>query len=115
MLSESACANYKSQLTENGFFVWRNLFNEALIDQYLLSLVTFEHDNGINSTLRSNARIDEAISIERSTDINFDELLLKIRNGKGGKERLVPQGFESLQVHQNKTGSTLCPLLCPAA
>jgi integrase/recombinase XerD len=44
--------------------------------------------------LDTGIRIDEAISIERSTDINLDDLLLKIRNGKGGKERMVPHSMQ---------------------
>ncbi|MEQ1885177.1 MAG: tyrosine-type recombinase/integrase [Bryobacteraceae bacterium] len=40
--------------------------------------------------LDTGVRIDEALSIERSTDINLDELLLKVKNGKGRKERRIP-------------------------
>jgi integrase/recombinase XerD len=40
--------------------------------------------------LDTGVRIDEALSVERSVDIDLDDLVLKIRHGKGGKERLIP-------------------------
>jgi len=40
--------------------------------------------------LDTGVRVDEALSVERSRDINLDELLLKFRNGKGRKERHIP-------------------------
>jgi integrase/recombinase XerD len=44
--------------------------------------------------LDTGIRIDEALSIERLEDINLDQLLLKIRQGKGGKERLIPLSMQ---------------------
>ncbi len=40
--------------------------------------------------LDTGIRIDEALSIERAEDVNLDQLVVKIRNGKGGKERVNP-------------------------
>jgi integrase/recombinase XerD len=40
--------------------------------------------------LDTGIRINEALSIERSRDVDLDQLLVKIREGKGGKERVVP-------------------------
>ena len=40
--------------------------------------------------LDAGCRIAEALSIDRQTDLSLDDLLLKVRNGKGRKERLIP-------------------------
>jgi integrase/recombinase XerD len=48
--------------------------------------------------LDTGARIDEALSVERHTDIDWDQLLLKIRQGKGGRARVVPISIQLRKV-----------------
>ena len=40
--------------------------------------------------LDTGLRIDEALSLDRSRDLDLDNLLLTVRDGKGGKGRVVP-------------------------
>lgn len=40
--------------------------------------------------LDTGLRIDEALSLDRETDIDLDQLVLRVRCGKGGKGRVVP-------------------------
>ena len=40
--------------------------------------------------LDTGLRIDEALSLDRETDIDLENLLLTVRDGKGGKGRVVP-------------------------
>jgi integrase/recombinase XerD len=48
--------------------------------------------------LDTGIRIDEALSIERSTDIDWDQLLLMIRQGKGARQRVVPFSLQLRKV-----------------
>jgi integrase/recombinase XerD len=40
--------------------------------------------------LDTGLRIDEALNLDRSSDIDLDQLLIKVRCGKGAKGRVVP-------------------------
>lgn len=64
--------------------------------------------------LDTGVRINEALSIERSPDVDLDQLLLKIRQGKGGKERVVPFSlqmrrmfFRYMERHRPEYGDLL--------
>ena len=48
--------------------------------------------------LDTGLRIDEALSLDRSEDIDLDELLLTVRDGKGGKGRVVPLSLAGRRV-----------------
>jgi integrase/recombinase XerD len=55
-------------------------------------------------------RLNEALSLQRS-DLDFDNLLIHIRDGKGGKERIVPISlamrkvlYKYVQKHTSVTG-----------
>ena len=48
--------------------------------------------------LDTGLRIDEALSIDRETDIDLEQLLLTVRDGKGGKGRIVPMSLAGRRV-----------------
>lgn len=63
--------------------------------------------------LDTGSRIDEVLSVERK-DVDLDNLLLKIREGKGAKERVVPISiqmrkmlFRYIQKHKPLTTDLL--------
>ena len=48
--------------------------------------------------LDTGLRIDEALSIDRETDIDLEQLLLTVRDGKGGKGRIVPMSLAGRRI-----------------
>jgi integrase/recombinase XerD len=70
---------------------------EAFNDQHVSRLVGFRPENRQQARvhtiacliLDSGARIDEALSIERK-DVDLDNLIVRIREAKGGRQRVVP-------------------------
>jgi site-specific recombinase XerD len=70
--------------------------------------------------LDTGLRIDEALSVT-TEDLDFDNLLLTVRNGKGRKDRIVPVSVETrkvlwsyARVRANTTGACGSPLWFPS-
>jgi site-specific recombinase XerD len=78
---------------------------EVFNDQHVSRLVSFKPENRHESRvhtiacliLDTGARIDEALSIERK-DIDLDNLIIRIREAKGGKQRVVPMSTHLRKV-----------------
>jgi integrase/recombinase XerD len=64
--------------------------------------------------LDTGLRINEALSLKRATDIDLDQAVIVVRNGKGGKSRAVPIShqlrrllFKFTERHQPEYGDLL--------
>jgi integrase/recombinase XerD len=93
------------------------VFNDAQIRRLVSLKPSNKSETRIHTiacfVLDTGARVDEALSVERK-DVDFDNLIVRIREGKGGKQRVVPISLQMRKLlfrHSQKNKPEMNDLL----